>query len=322
MSEHADPRPGSHASRRSTGLGRRRRGSGKRFLVVGDVLDAVIVVADDPRIDVEPELDATIRHRPDGSGANTAAWLGWLGVTVDFVGRTGVDDVHRHEQALRNAGVTPHIAYDAGSATGVVVSVQTLRRRVVLSDAAAGGTTAPIDVDPLLLRDADIVHLTGTAMFGSAGPEQLQDLVHRAKTDGARVSIDPSSALRVSAMGPERFLAAIAEADLILPDLAEGRALTGLVDPEAVCAALVDHVPLVVLTLGADGVLVGRRGRRPERLAAADVSVLDRLGVGDAFAAGFLCAWATDPVRVVAAAREGVRIAARGLTVIGARPPV
>lgn len=286
------------------------------------MLDAVIVHTADERIESEPELEAVIRHRPDGSGANTAAWLGWLGATVDFVGRVGIDDAYRHEQSLRNAGVTPHLVRDAGSVTGALVSVQTHRRRVALADPAAGAALDPVDVDPALVRGADLVHLTGAAMLGAAPPEHLAGLVRSAKSAGARVSVDPSSATRVIAADPDRFLGSIAGADLLMPAFEEGRALTGLREPDAIGRALTEHVPLVLLTLGADGVVVARRGRTPQRLAAPDVAVVDALGVGDAFAAGFLCAWATDPVRVGSAAREGMRVAARGLSVIGGRPPV
>ncbi|WP_162236771.1 carbohydrate kinase family protein [Curtobacterium sp. Leaf261] len=306
----------------SAGLGRRRRGAGTRFLVVGDALDAIIVVTDLARTGPDHDLAATIRQRPDGSGANTAAWLGWLGAEVDFVGRVGVDDVHRHEQSLRNAGVTPHIGYDAGAATGAVVSVQTRERRVAMADPAAGAALDPLDVDPDLVEQADVVHVTGAAMLGTTTPEHLAGLVHRAKAGGARVSIDPSSPGQLLDVGPERFLRAIDGADLLLPDLAEGRALTGLDAPDDVAAALARHVPLVVLTLGDAGVVIARAGRTPQRVAAPDVEVVDSLGAGDAFAAGFLCAWATDPVRVGAAAREGARVAARALSVIGGRPPV
>ena len=56
----------------------------------------------------------------------------------------------------------------------------------------------------------------------------FRSLIHRAKTHGARVSVDPSSASRLRAIGPERFLAAVSAADCIMPDLDEGRAQQSL----------------------------------------------------------------------------------------------
>jgi sugar/nucleoside kinase (ribokinase family) len=306
--------------RASTGLGRRRRGAGRRFLVVGDVLDGVIVQTtavaagqDDPA--------ASIRYRPDGAAGNVAAWLGFLGADVDVVGRVGIDDVYRHETALRAAGVRPHLRYDGGSPTGAVVSISSGRGTTALSDPAASGRLGVDDVDVALVAGADIALLTGEALL-SAGARSFRTLFARIRHGAARTAVDPSSAARVHEIGPAAFLDAVDGVDLLLPAADEARALTGCDDVLEAAARLAERVPLVVVTCGADGAVVARPGRTPQGVAATPVSVVDPNGAGDAFAAGFLCAWATDPVRHGSAAREGARVAARALGVIGARPPV
>lgn len=303
------------------GVAGRRRGRGKRFLVVGDVMDGVLVHtrATGPG-DHDPA--ATIRHRPAGAAGNTATWLGWLGAEVDLVGRVGVDDVYRHARALEDAGVRPHIHHDAGTSTGVVVSVRNARARTSMSDGAASALVTAGDVPDELVARADIVHLTGEAMLGSGGVERLAALVSRARSGSARVSFDPSSAAVVRATGGSAFLEAIAGVDLLVPGAAEALALTGAADVVEATRILSHSVPLVVVTLGHEGVLVGRPGRSPQRVPATAATVVDTIGAGDAFAAGFIRAWATDPVRVGAAAREGARVAARALGFVGGRPPV
>ena len=87
-----------------------RRGAPPRerrpIVVVGDVINDIVVV---PRGEIRADTDtaSTIRPRPGGSAANTAAWLGSLGVPVDFVGRVGIADVEYHAQLFREHGVTP-----------------------------------------------------------------------------------------------------------------------------------------------------------------------------------------------------------------------
>jgi sugar/nucleoside kinase (ribokinase family) len=309
------------APRAGRAVAGRRRGAGKRFLVVGDVLDGTLVQTTAASMGSHDPA-AVIRHRPVGAAGNTATWLGWLGAEVDLVGRVGVDDVYRHERSLADAGVRAHIRYDARTATGAVVSVRNRNGRTAMSDPAASGALSAEDLPVELVARADIVHLTGSAMLGGGGPERIAALVGRARSGSARVSLDPSSAAVVRAIGAAEFLEALSGLDVLFPSEDEALALTGAPTVAEAIESLADRVPLVVVTMGTEGVLVGRRGRSPQRVPITPATVVDTLGAGDAFAAGFLRAWATDPVRVGAAAREGTRVAARALGFVGGRPPV
>ncbi len=324
MSSPPEPSGAAPSAAKASGGGRvggRRRGVGKRFLVVGDLLDGVLVQTRAAAVG-DHDSAAVIRHRPAGAAGTTATWLGWLGAEVDMVGRVGVDDVYRHERALEDAGVRPHIRYDARTSTGALVSVRGQRGRTSMTDGAASALLSAADVPIELVARADIVHLTGEAMLGSGGTDRLVELVARARTGAARVSLDPSSVAAVRLVGGPAFLAAVRGVDLIVPNRAEALELTGADEPEDAVRVLTRHVPLVVVTLGVDGVLVGRPGRTPQRVPATPATVVDGIGAGDAFAAGFIRAWATDPVRVGAAAREGTRVAARAVGFVGGRPPV
>jgi sugar/nucleoside kinase (ribokinase family) len=312
-------RPG--VARAGRAIAGRRRGAGKRFLVVGDVLDGVLVQTTAASVGTHDPA-AVIRHRPVGAAGNTATWLGWLGAEVDLVARVGVDDVYRHERALGDAGVRAHIRYDARATTGAVVSVRNDAGRTAMSDPAASGALTTDDVPIELVGRADIVHLTGAAMLGGGGAERIASLVDRARSGTARVSLDPSSTAVVQAIGADEFVDALEGVDVLFPNEAEALALTRAATLTDAVRALTERVPLVVVTRARDGVLVGRRGRSPQRLPVTPATVVDTLGAGDAFAAGFLRAWATDPVRVGAAAREGTRVAARALGFVGGRPPV
>ncbi|WP_439692177.1 carbohydrate kinase family protein [Curtobacterium sp. SP.BCo] len=309
------------APRAGRAVAGRRRGAGKRFLVVGDVLDGVLVQTTAATANVHDPA-AVIRHRPVGAAGNTATWLGWLGAEVDLVGRVGVEDVYRHERGLADAGVRAHLRYDARAATGAVVSVRNGDGRTAMSDPAASGVVSGDDVPLDLVGRADIVHLTGSAMLGGGGVDRIAGLVARARSGTARVALDPSSEAVVRAVGASEFLGALEGVDVLFPSEQEALALTGASSATDAIAVLTTVVPLVVVTMAHDGVLLGRPGRSPQRVPITPATVVDTLGAGDAFAAGFLRAWATDPVRVGAAAREGTRVAARALGFVGGRPPV
>lgn len=105
---------------------------------------------------------------------------------------------------------------------------------------------------------------------------------------------------------------------VLVPNLAEGRVLIGLVEPLAVAARLAQSFPLVALTFGAEGTIVAARGQTVlvpvVRLERADTT-----GVGDAFSAGFVAAWLDDATSE-AAAHAGARLAARAIAIVGGRP--
>jgi len=89
--------------------------------------------------------------------------------------------------------------------------------------------------------------------------------------------------------GVEEFLSL---SDVFSPNEAEALALTGARDIDAALAALAEIVPTVVVKRGAAGASGIDRGRRCD-VVAPQVEIVDTVGAGDAFNAGYLAgvAW-------------------------------
>lgn len=275
----------------------------ERFLVVGDVIDDIVAVQQGP-LRTDTDTAATIRQLPGGSAANTAAWLASLGAKVAFAGAVGAPDLIRHAAAL--PGVEARLVATNLPTGAIVVLVDGQQRSMLTSR----GANAALDLGAVELDGFDHLHLTGHPLLQSTdGGAAFTALIRRAKDAGLTVSVDPGSAGFIADFGVERFLAAIAGTDLLLPSLDEGRLLTGLEDPGEIVAAL--DFPVVVLTAGADGAYV------PGHIPAVAADVVDPTGAGDAFAAGFLAAYDGD---AAAAARAAVVVAARAVAQVGARP--
>ncbi|MFM2352615.1 MAG: hypothetical protein RLZZ608_21 [Actinomycetota bacterium] len=289
-----------------------------RVVVVGDVIDDIIVV---PRGPIRPDTDtaASITRHPGGSACNTAAWLGWLGAGVDLVGRVGAGDAERHARELRASGVTPHLSEDDTLPTGTIVIVVDGETRTMLTDRGANATLSVDAVTDALLATARVVHLTGYSLFDAFSMDHVHALVARARAAGVLVTFDPGSTGFIADYGVERFRTALEGVDVLLPNLDEGRLLSGEQDREAVAAALVEYCPAVVMTGGSSSVLVARRGEPSVEVAVDARAAVDPTGAGDAFTAGLVSALlqGTD---LVAAAREGVRAAGIAITQAGGRP--
>jgi len=233
-----------------------------RVVVFGDVIDDILVSPSAP-IRVDTDTPSSIRHRAGGSAANTAAWLGFAGAPVDFVGIVARDDVERHSALLRHSGVTPHLSGHPTLPTGTIVVLVEGELRSMLTERGANGVLHPDSVTDELLDDAAILHLTGYSVVDSADPAALRRLMDRALARGVEISLDPGSAGYIADFGSDGFLEAVRGASLLFPNLAEARVLTGESDPLAVAASLATWFPVVALTLGADGAMVTRAGRGP-----------------------------------------------------------
>ncbi|KJK42423.1 carbohydrate kinase family protein [Streptomyces sp. NRRL F-4428] len=297
------------------------------LLVVGDVVTDVVAVHTEP---LAPATDtaARIRTLPGGAGANAACWAARTGgAEVRLLARVGAESARWHERALVDAGVRPRLVVDPEEPTGtVVVLVGKDAERTFLTDSGASLRLCPADWDPSLLDGVAHLHLSGYLFFADGSRELATVALRAARTRGVPVSVDPASAGFLAALGPRRFLDAVAGAEVLLPNEDEARLLAGLprgagTGVAAAAAALSRRVPLVVVTRGPAGALVAERGRITAEVAATEPAgpVVDSTGAGDAFTGAFLASRLTgaDPTE---SARAGCRAAAAAITHPGARP--
>jgi sugar/nucleoside kinase (ribokinase family) len=294
--------------------------TGDRIVVVGDVINDIVVV---PRGEVRPDTDtaSTIRLRPGGSAANTAVWLGSLGAPVDFVGCVGIEDLADHERVFREAGVEPHLQLGSGLPTGTIVILVDGERRTMLTERGANSSLASGSVTDELLSEAAVLHISGYSILDGFGTPGARDLIDRATAAGVPVSVTPGSSGYIGDFGAEAFLEAIAGTTVVFPNLAEGAMLSGETVPQRIGAALRERFEVVILTMGAEGLIVFEGKKHTHVEAPLIQHIVDPTGAGDALAAGFLDRWVTGR-EAVAAAEAGAFVAARAIMVMGGRPPI
>ena len=292
-----------------------------RILVCGDVMNDLLVKPLEP---VRPDTDtgSAILSRPGGSAANQAAWLAAAGSQVTFAGRVGAADQAQHQAALAASGVQALLAADADAPSGAaVVLVAPDGGRTMYVDRGANLSLVANDVPLALLSGVDGLHVTGYSLFDAGPRATVLGVMAAAWERGLPVTVDPSSSAFLARLPPGAFLAWTAGATVCFPNLDEAAVITGRQTADGMLTALLERYPTVVLTCGADGVLVGQRGSPSTAVPATAVGAYDTTGAGDAFCGGFLHAWYAGG-DAVAAARAGVRMAGHACTMLGARPPV
>ena len=291
-----------------------------QVIVVGDVINDVVVR---PRGSVEVGTDTPVGHRAVAGrlGRQSGGVDGGTERGVRFAGRAGAADSADHLEALERAGVEPRLTDDEDLPTGtIVVLVSPDGERSMFTDRGANRALGAADLPAELLEGCRLLHVSAYPLFEPGSRDAVLQLCASAIAAGITVSIDPASAAGLRAVGRRAFLEWTSGAQLVFPNLDEGRLLTGLDDPDAIVDALSARYPVVVLKLGPAGALVATSEGRRVAVGALAAEVADSTGAGDAFCAGFVSRWlrGDDLERCAGAA---VMAASRAVGQAGGRPP-
>jgi sugar/nucleoside kinase (ribokinase family) len=281
-------------------------------LVVGDLMVDVVAVHAQP---IHPGSDtpAVIRPLGGGSAANTACWLAWLGRPVRLVAAVGDDPVgHAAVEELRTAGVGFAGELHPTRATGAcVVLVDATGERTMLPDRGANDALRPATVAAALVERPAWLHLSGYTLLDAGSRPAGVAALAEARRLGVLTSVDASSAAPLIEVGAPAFLRWVEGIDVLFANEDELGALGG-------GAAAMAHVQQVVAKRGAAG-SSWTDGSSRASAPALPVRLVDTVGAGDAFDAGFIDA-AVRGVAPEAGLAAGSEVAARAVTRLGARP--
>ena len=238
---------------------------------------------------------ATARNvslHPGGAESNVAAHAAHLGVSAAWVSMVG-DDVlgHRIRRSIADHGVdTRWVDVDQTAPTGVYFKdpghgVHYYRR------GSAASRMAPATVAGVPLENAAIVHLSGiTPALSQSCADLVAAVFERVAASGALLSFDinyrPSLWPAGTAAPTLRALAN--RADIVFVGLDEAQSLWGCSTAADVRTMLPDPERLIVKDgdVGATEFSAAARVFEP----AIPTEVLEAVGAGDAFAAGYLSA--------------------------------
>jgi len=234
-------------------------------------------------------LAGGIAIRPGGSAAITAHNLAALGNSVGFVTTAAGDEMGRLcQMELAQAGVDISRSVPVNQVqTGVTVLLQHEHRRHMFTYAGATFHLAYGDLDLDYLADARHFHMASYYLQRSLTP-QIPELFAALKQAGLTISLDPNDD---PAQEWDRcILEALPFVDVLMPNERETCLLAGEPDLDKAIATLRALVPLLVVKRGIEGASA-YSGTQSWHAASRPVEVVDAVGAGDSFNAGFLHAW-------------------------------
>ncbi len=207
-------------------------------------------------------------------GQRLARELNWHGVDTSAV--TWVDNARMGVYFL-DTGSTPR-------------ATQVLYDRK--DSAVALSTPDQIDMEPA--DRTRILHLTGiTVAIGAGCAQTCQQLIDRAKKAGATFTFDVN--YRSLLWSPEEAREGLSpfceQADILFCGREDAETIWGVTgSPEEVVQEMYRRFQseITITTLGGDGAIIRMPDGSLRRTPSVEVDIIDPVGAGDAFAAGFL----------------------------------
>ncbi|MEO7397951.1 MAG: carbohydrate kinase family protein [Ilumatobacteraceae bacterium] len=277
---------------------------------IGDVVEDIVVRLATP-VHEATDTAAHITRRRGGSAANVAVSLARAGHAARFIGQFGDDATGRDLlESLRGEGVDV-IASFGGRTGAIIVLLDHLGERTMLTD--RGACTALDHPDPSWLDGLSTLHVPAYSLVEGPLARTSATLIEWAHQRNIIVSVDASSSSVIRDFGVDRLFDVLVglRPTVLLCNEREAADLGAACLPGPL-GALVTVIkkgasPAVVLQPGADPVDV-------PALRLTDVT--DTTGAGDAFAAGFLTAFAagSSPPAAAALGHESAARAIRSLS--------
>ncbi len=219
------------------------------------------------------------------SSVITACGAARLGLKVAFVGVVGDDVYGRYLlNAMQERGIdTTHCIVDKHLQTGfTIILAKPDGDRAMLTYQGTIAALRSQQVSQGLLTQIKHIHV-GSYFLLDGLRDGLPSLFETAREHGATTSLDtnwdPKEHWEISSILPY--------CDVLLPNQAEAVELSGSQDLDSAVTKLAGTVPTLAVKLGGKGGLV-QQGDEMVRLRPYPVQVIDTVGAGDSFNAGFL----------------------------------
>ena len=264
-------------------------------MVLGDCNPDVLVLGDDvtPAFGQQEKLVDSIAMVIGGSAAITAVAAARLGLRVALVAAVGADPsgAFMRDQLAAEGVDVGAVAVRDGTPTGMTVALSQGRDRAILTALGAMASLTAADVPGALLARARHVHASSYFLLEDCLGPGLAGLLSAARAAGATTSLDTNWD-PAGRWGDERLSAAIAQADVLLPNEAEALRLAGVgrsgaASLSAAAAALTAAGPKLVVKLGERGALCAE-GPVLQQVSLPPVVPVDATGAGDCFNAGLI----------------------------------
>jgi len=259
------------------------------LLVAGEInLDLILTGDVEPAFGQTEKLVDSADLEVGSSSVIFACGAARLGLKVAFAGVCGDDFFGRFMLAeMTKHGIDiSHVEAGPALQTGISVILSRGSDRAILTYPGCIAAMRAGQIPDGLLEKSRHLHVASYFLQTALQPG-LPNLFTRAHTLGLTTSLDTNW----DPSGEWRSLDTLLRlVDVFLPNAAEAQALSGAATVEAALDNLGRICSTVAIKLGEKGAIAVRAGQHA-RVPALAVAVVDTVGAGDSFDAGFLYGW-------------------------------
>lgn len=256
------------------------------ILVAGEINPDLILAGDViPVFGQVEKLVDTAALTIGSSSAIFACGAARLGLKVAFIGVCGDDVFGRFmldEMTKRHIDVSNVIIRPDGQ-TGLSIILNHQSDRAILTHPGMIAELKASDIPDALLSHSRHLHIASYFLQTSLQPD-LPDLFRHAQKLGLTTSLDTNYDPSEKWIGIDDLLALT---DVFLPNQAEVLSITQTLEVESAARQLARKAKLIAVKLGASGALACQ-GNSIIRTGTLPVNVVDTVGAGDSFDAGFV----------------------------------
>lgn len=261
------------------------------LVTIGETL-----VAFAPMEKVSIRYASTFSKKIAGAESNVAIGVKKLGHNVGWISRLGKDELGEFVlREIRGEGVDTSFAiWDDEHPTGLMFKQSTSEETSVFyyRKGSAASYLRPKDLPLDYIKSAKILHITGiTPALSESCLETIMEAIKIARNNNVKICFDPNIRLRLwnKEHATQTIIKILKQIDIALIGQDEGNILFGTENPIKIIEECKKFgVNTIAVKLGKEGAFVSDN-EKTIKVDAIPTRVIDNVGAGDAFAAGFIC---------------------------------
>jgi len=252
-----------------------------KIIFVGDVMQDILISHKD-EIAFGSDTQANIKIQGGGSATNAAVWASTQNLEVGLVARIGDDQTGKIIlEELNRPNLNLNLVKTNGVSSGsCAILIDATGERTMFPDPGANIFLTSNDVPKEWFEQAEIIHISAYSLLRKNTKNAIGEIIKIAKENGLKTSVDVASSQPLIDNDGFNALKDLAPWDYLFANKDEAEVLGDITKIKSLCKNL-------ILKQGSKESLWIKEDFEikdvPEK-----VEIVDLIGAGDAFAAGFL----------------------------------